>query len=546
MDEVRAALEVVAHPRADPASVPVPSARARRVTILAGAVALAVVAALGVWAYLGAVGRRPGGERLQKLAVLPFENLSGDAAQNFFSEGMTDEITTTLARLGTLTVIARTSVMNVSAAHVPLPEIGRRLGVQAIVEGSVLKAGDRVRISVRLIDVRSNRHLWANSFEREYRDVLALQSDVARAVAQEVRAELTPSADARLAASQPVDPAAYEKYLLGRHFVQQRNAEAAALGVEYLRQAAELDPRSAVIQAALADAYREYETWSGAGIGKLAVPIRAAAMRAIALDDRLPAAHFALAQSLYWYEWDWPGASREYRTAIDGNPSLAGAHMGTALLLQTLGRHDDAIASARRATELEPLSPAMLSDYGRILYRARRYQEAIAQFTEALRLDQGFVAGMYRLGDAQLMRRDTEGYRQTVKKVDQAGARVPAQIRQAIRAMQLTLEGRGDEARVIARAIEKDSGGDRPGEYAFALGTIYAAVGEVSRSLDWLETGIRHRAMFPLQLSRSAADGPRARTPVPRAAASAQDGRMNQPLTYAIQPAARTGFRSTA
>jgi TolB-like protein len=501
MSEVRSALEVTAAPGSH--RPPVEPRRAvwpRRAIVWPLAGAAAALIAVAAWRVQRVTAPDALSPRIERLAVLPFANLSPDPSQAFFSEGITDEITTALAQVGSVAVISRTTAARAAASHPTLAELGHQLGVQAIVEGTVLKAEDKIRIAVRLIDVASDKNLWAGSFERDARNVIALQSDVARAVAREVRAELTPAAKARLSATPEVNPAAYEKYLMGRHFVRERNAESAKRGVDYLVEAAALDPGSATIQAALADAYREYDTWSGVGIGRSKLQLEAAANRAIELDNRLPEAHLALAQLRYWYEWDWAGAAREYQISLDGNPNLAAAHMGQALLLQTLGRDDQAVVAAARAIEHEPLSPTMLSDYGRILYRARRYSDAIDQFRAALRLDDAFVAALFRLCDAQVMLNDRSGSRQTLARIEQAGTRVPLQSRRTLQAIVLARDARPAEARRIAAVIEDASHGEQPGEYAFSLGSIYAMVGDSDQSLRWLETGIRYRAMYPLQL----------------------------------------------
>jgi tetratricopeptide (TPR) repeat protein len=207
-----------------------------------------------------------------------------------------------------------------------------------------------------------------------------------------------------------------------------------------------------------------------------------------------------MAQLLYWYDWNWTGAAREFQAALAANPSFAEAHMGQALLRQTLGDDAGAVDAARHAAALEPLSPTNLSDLGRILYRARRYPEAIEQFTTALQLDTGFVAALYRLGDTQLMLGDLEGHRRTLARIDTAGAKVPDQTRLALQAIALTRDRRPAEARALARRIEAASTGKRPGEYAFTLATVYALMGDASTSLGWLEAGIGKRAMYPLQL----------------------------------------------
>jgi serine/threonine-protein kinase len=493
--EVRAALEVSAAPETVRAAPSVP--RGGRWRAAAVGFALALVALGGVAALR--LASRPARPRVDAIAVLPFENLSHDPAQEYFSDGMTDQLITTLAKIGSLRVTSRASVMRWKGAPRPPAEVGRALDVGAIIEGSVLRDRERVRIGVQLVDTASERHLWAESYERDASDVLRLQAEIARAIADQVQARLTPREAEQLAGARRIDPRAHDLLLLGQHHARQRNAEAATRAVELLRQAVTIDPGSGLAHAALANAYREQDTWASLGPGRSAALIRSEATRAVELDPDLAEAHLALARVHLEVDWDWPAAERELGRALELNQSLAEAHMVRAFLMQTLGDDVAAVSAADRAAKLEPLSPLVLSDYGRTLYRARRFQEAVAQFRRALDLDPDFVPALVRLADTYVLLAARRELSEACVRLERVSERLPAFALDVLRVSLALLEGRRDEARRRIETIERGLGARPAGEYAFSLACLYAPV-DTDRALAWLERGVRERALFPLQL----------------------------------------------
>lgn len=361
------------------------------------ALSLAIAAALAVAGYL-AFGRgvpAPSGSALSRVAVLPFRNVSGDPGQEYFADGLTDALIAQLAQVKALRVISRTSVMAYKSAARRLPEIGRELGVDAVVEGSILRSGDRVRITAELVDAAADRQLWAESYERGVSDILAIQSEVARAITRGIRVTVTPQETARLARPSSVRPEAYEAYLRGRFFWQAMTADGFRKSIEYLNQAIAADPDYAPAYAALADSYWIMGTsgFEVAPQGEVAPKARAAAARALELDPNLPAALATLAMVEIDYEWDWASGGEHLRRAIALNPSLADAHVTYSAYLTGMGRFDAAVAEARRALELDPLSVVAGQTLGFRLFYAGQFQAAIQQFRRTLELDpHAFVA----------------------------------------------------------------------------------------------------------------------------------------------------------
>ena len=489
--EVRAALEVAVP---GPARRDSPSRAPRRLVATGVLAALAAVGVLALWQ-----ARRPALPAIEAIAVLPFDNLSHDPAQEYFSDGMTDQLITTLAKIGSLRVTSRASVLRFKGAPRPPAEVARALGVGAVIEGSVLRDGDRVRIGVRLVDASSERHLWAESYERDARDVLRLQAEIARAVAAQVQARLTTQESAELARMGRVDPRAHDLLLLGRYYAQQRNPAATMRAVEILEQAVAIDPGSGLAHAALADAYRERDTWAGLGAGRSAALIRQQAERAVELDPGLAEAHLALARLQIDVDWDWPSAERELARALELNHSLADAHMARAFLLQILGRDAEAVESAERAVTLEPLSASALSDYGRTLYRARRLEQAVAPFQKALELELDYVPALVRLADVYLALGSRPELAAVLERLERISERLPALALDLFRASVARLEGRGAEARRRVEAIERQVHTRPTGEYSFVMACLHAP-GERARSLAWLEQGVAEHSLFPLQL----------------------------------------------
>jgi TolB-like protein len=283
-------------------------------------------------------GHAPAG--IRSLAVLPLENLSADASQSYFADGMTDELITDLAQISALRVISRTSVMVYKGARKPLPQIAHELNVDAVVEGTVLRSGDQVRITAQLIEAATDKHLWSQSYEGELRDTLALQNTVARAIADQIRVNLTPQEQAALKNVKVVNPQAYESYLKGRYFWNKRTADGLKVALAYFNQAIEEDPKYAQAYSGLADTYALLGDWQYAVMTpKEAFPkAKAAAIKALELDSTLGEAHNSLAFVLDGFDWDFDAAGKEFRLAIELNPGYATAHHWYAWHLSLLGR----------------------------------------------------------------------------------------------------------------------------------------------------------------------------------------------------------------
>ncbi len=344
------------------------------------------------------VGGPAGGVRL--VAVLPLENLSGDPEQEYFAAGMTDALVTDLSRIQALRVISRTTMTRYRGANRPAGEIARELGADAVVEGSVFRAGNRVRIAVRLVHAATDTHVLAESYERDLTDVLSLQGEVATDIARQVQARLTPKEHADLAQVRTVEPRAYEAYLRGCHELGKRSASGAEAALRYLAAAIELDPKYAPAFAGIADAYMVLGTGMvAAQEATLARPKgKAAALRAIELAPDLPEGHAALAAALLCYDWDWSACEAELERAIAFGPTLATPHHWYALLHAAMGRLDAAMTELSRAHDLEPLSLPVMQSRGTMLYYAARFDEAAQPLREALDIDPGFGPAHHWLG----------------------------------------------------------------------------------------------------------------------------------------------------
>ena len=378
-----------------------PSAARRRtlVPVALGLSAAALVVGAIEWSKRNAA---PG--HIRSLAVLPLENVSHDPEQEYLAEGMTDGLITVLGRIGALRVIRQTSVMQYKGARKPLDQIARELNVDAVLEGTLARSGTRILITARLVGTRPEKHLWADSYDRELGDVLAVQQEVARAVAVQVRIVLTPQEKARLAGARQIPPQVYELYVKGRYFWNRRTQEGLKKAIDYFQQAIDKDPNCALAHAGLADAYGLFlfAPYSALPPREVAQKATAAALRALEIDDTLAEAHTALAAIHHRSTWDWAKAEQEFKRAIELDPSYATAYQFYALLLATMGRQEEAIATVKRAQELDPLSLIINAALGRQLYLARRYDQASEQFRKALELDPRFSMAHYRLGQVYL------------------------------------------------------------------------------------------------------------------------------------------------
>jgi serine/threonine-protein kinase len=396
----------------------------------AWAAAVALIAVVGGAFYLmstrapsNAAATQAGVVSIRSIAVLPLDNYSGDSTQDYFAEGMTDEITTALATISQLRVTSRGSAMQFQGKQrLPTPEIAKRLNVDAVVEGSVVRSGDKVRITAQLIDARADRHLWARDFEGTSRDVLALQADLASAIAREINVRLTTVEQTRLAAAPSLDPEAHDAYLKGRYFFNRPSDENLTKAIEKFEEAVRLDPSFAPAWSGLSDA----SLWAGYNEGILTAAqakpkAKAAAERAVQLDNNSAEAHTSLATFKLFYGYDWNGAEQEYRKAIALNPNYAFAHDQFAMGLAFVGRYDESIAESKRAAELDPLSPQVLVDATMAYLFRKDYSGASALARKAGELDptyyfpvmnEGWIAmeaGDFKTGIALMSKATTMG-----------------------------------------------------------------------------------------------------------------------------------------
>ncbi len=339
-------------------------------------------------------GRKNSGPpAIESLAVLPLKNLSGDPAQEYFADGLTEAMITDLAKLPGLKVISRTSIMQYKESHKHLPQIAQELGVDAIVEGAVLRSGNRVRITAQLVRAATDQHIWAESYERDVSDLVSLQDDVARSIAEHIRKEIAPRGFVQLTTSDEANLEARENYLKGRYFWNRRNEPAYLKAIEYFQLAVSEDPNYAQAYAGLADAYALLGSLPSSQITRgVAMPrAKEAALAALRLDDSLAEAHTSLAFVEMHYEWKFAEAEREFRRAIELNANYATAHQWYAFDLAAMGRLDEALSEINRARQSDPLSGIINTDLAEFLYFARRYDEALQQAHATLEMDPNFA-----------------------------------------------------------------------------------------------------------------------------------------------------------
>jgi TolB-like protein/Tfp pilus assembly protein PilF len=372
--------------------------------VLAG---LAALALMGTVTYILLPVRATKPE-IRSLAVLPLDNLTGDSAQEYFADGMTEALIGNLARIHALRIVSRTSVMRFKGSRTSLSEIARVLNVDAAIEGSVQRTGDRVRISIQLIHAQTDSHLWAREYERELTNIPNLQSEVARAVAEEIRVQVTAEERARMASAGTVNPAAYQEYLLGQYHLWKLTEEHLARAVDHFERATRLDPGYASAHAGLSHAWWWRGVWGAKTLKEVEIPSRAAARKALELDPRLAEAHVSMGRIKY-VDWDWTGAEKDFGRALEIDPNNLDAHFFIGYLFSALGRFPESIAHMQRAVELDPLSSTVQSGFGRVLYRARRFEDAISYLNRAIELEPESPGAYSRLADVyEQMGRYTE------------------------------------------------------------------------------------------------------------------------------------------
>jgi TolB-like protein/Flp pilus assembly protein TadD len=428
---------------------------------------------------------------IRSLAVLPLESLSSDASQDYFADGMTDELISDLGQISALRVISRTSVMAYKHVHKPLPQIARELNVDAVVEGTVLRSGDQVRITAQLIEASSDKHLWSQSYEGELRDTLALQNKVARAIADQIRISINPQEQAALKTIRVVNPQAYESYLKGRYFWNKRTADGLKAALTLFNQAVEEDPKYAQAYSGLADTYALLGDWQYAVMtAKEALPkAKAAAIKALELDSALGEAHNSLAFCLDGFDWDFDSAEKEFRRAIELNPGYATAHHWYAWHLSLLGRYEEAIAEMRKAENLDPLSLIINADLAELLLLAHAYDDSIRQSRKTIEMDPNFAFAHNQLGQAYLQKQMRDEAVAELQKAVQLSGGSPTCIANLARAY--VISGRRSEAVRLLTDLKKRS---NPGHsYAPEIAVIYVALGDRDQAMNWLEKGYEER-----------------------------------------------------
>jgi TolB-like protein/Tfp pilus assembly protein PilF len=425
------------------------------------------------------------------LAVLPLDNLSGDPTQDYFADGMTDELITDLAQIRALRVISRTSVMGYKGVRKSLPEIARELNVDAVVEGTVLRSGDEVRITAQLIQAPADKHLWAESYEGNLRDTLALQKEVARNIAEQIRIEVTPREQAALKSVKAIDPEAYEAYLKGRYFWDKRTADGLKKAVDYFNQAIVKDPNYAAAYSGLADTYALLGDWQYAVMTpKEAMPrAKAAAIKALELDDSLGEAHASLAFCLDGFDWNFEAADREFRRAIELSPNYATGHHWYSWHLALLGRNSEAIAEMTKAENLDPLSLIINADLAELFLIAHFPDEATEQSRKTIEMDPNFAFGHNQLAQVYLQKHMFPEAIAELEKAIQISGGSPTFTANLARAYAAT--NKKVEALGLLNDLKRSSA---PGNaYAAEIAMIYAALGDKDQAMVWLEKGYEER-----------------------------------------------------
>jgi serine/threonine protein kinase/Flp pilus assembly protein TadD len=420
-------------------------------------------------------GTGPG--RIKSLAVLPLENLTGDPNQEYFADGLTEALIANLGKIGALQVRSRTSIMQYKAVKKLLPEIARELSVDAVVEGSVIRIAERVRITAQLIHARTDSHLWADSYERDPRDILTLLSEVARTIARRIEITLTPDQEAQLAVKRPINPEMYNLYLKGMFHLNKETPKGTKIGLDYLQQAIAQDPEDPLAYGGLALGY--VISTHGPGAPPDAFErAKAAALKALELDDNLAEAHAALAMAKVYRDWDWEGAAKAYRRALQLNPNLTLTRAHYAFYLLLFERIDDALAEMRKVQEMDPLTPLWPAWQGWLYLHAEQYDEAIKETNKSLELYSDFPISLYIQGCAYA----EKGVYERAIKLHQKAGELSHEWKCGL-ARTYAMAGRLDETRQALAELEANH---TPWDTWF-IASIYVALGEKDQAFRWLK-----------------------------------------------------------
>ena len=426
----------------------------------------------------------------KSIAVLPFDNLSGDPQNAYFSEGVQDEILTRLAKIAELKVISRTSTQRFKSAPEDLRQIAQQLGVANILEGSVQKANDQVRVNVQLINALTDTHLWADTFDRKLTDIFAVETEIAKTVADVLKAKLTGSEQHVIAARPTENSEAHQLYLKGRFFWNKRTGNDLKKSIDYFEQAIAADPSYALAYAGVADGYVFLPGYNAGAPRDCYPKAMAAAKKALELDDTLAEAHTTLALAIWYYEFDFAQANREFQRAIELNPNYAIAHQQYGNnTLSALGRFDDAIVEGKRAVELDPLSLIINADLGTDYYFARRYDESIAQLRKTVELDPGFYYVRLNLGEALAAK---GAFDEAIAEYQKAHALNDDPFVLGLLGHAYASSGNKTEALKILDQLKELSKQHYVSAYSFAV--LYVGLGDKEEALRWLEQSYQDRA----------------------------------------------------
>ncbi|MBI3110221.1 MAG: protein kinase, partial [Ignavibacteriales bacterium] len=456
-----------------------PSLKKRTYTYLSLGVIALVMIAVALLTNL-----QPTREKFESLAVLPLENMGRDPDQEYFADGMTEALITELSKISALRVISRTSAMQYKGVKKPLPQIARELNVDALIEGSVLREGDQVRITVQLIHGSTDKHLWAESYQRELRGILALQSEVARAIAGQIKVAVTPEEKTRLASSRAVNPEAHEAYLKGRFYWNKRTKEGLKKALELFQRAIEADPGDPLAYAGLADAYAYSANQAYLRPNEAFPKAKAAALKALEIDDHIAEGHTSLGFVKFAYDMDWSGAEREFQRAIQLNPSYSTAHAWYSIFMLTFLRFDESIAELHRAQQLDPLSVQIAVGVGSNYNHARQYDRAILALQRVAELDPNVGTMYHELGFAYLGKGMYPEAIRNLQKAVAATSRLSGDPL-AMLGYAYGLAGQKDQARKILEQLKQQAITGYVQPTAFAL--VCVGLGDKDQAIAWLE-----------------------------------------------------------
>ena len=444
------------------------------------------------------LSRANGRGAISSIAVLPLINLSGDPAQEYFADGMTEALTTDLAQIRELRVISRTSAMQYKHAQKTMPEIARDLNVEGVIEGAVSRSQNRVRVTAQLIHAPSDRHLWAKNYERELQDVLTLQSELALAIATEVQIHLTSAEKERLSSPHALKSEALEAFLRGRYFWSRRTEEALNRAIEYFNQAIREGPGYAPAYAGLSDCYSAL-AWNSMRAPHDTLPkAKAAALTALKLDDQLADAHFSLGVVLMFHDWNWAQADLEFKRCIQLNPSYSHARPWYAFMLSALGRHVEALAECERALRIDPLMLPIMLGFAVVLYLARDYDRSVAMCQKMLEMDPAsfyqahwFLAAAY---ERKGMLEEAIASWEKAVTISNRNAHMVGNLGHT-----LGRSGKSGEAWKVLHSLQQRS--EREYIAPFNLAIVFLGLGEKEKTLEWLERAYEDRSIWMLFLN---------------------------------------------